>query len=256
MNNSTTNQQNTPVNKAKRAAYSKQWILNNKNKVKEYRKQHYFDNKDKIKEYSKQHYFNNKDKLRAYHKHYRLANKDRLTVSSKQYYLDNKAKIAVSWKQYQLNNKADLNAYMKQYTLNNKSKIAVQQKQYKSNNKAKIVAQYKQRYQTDLLFRIKRKLRSVVGSAFKRIGKNKPARTEQLLGCSWIEAKAHFERLFQEGMTWENHGEWHIDHIRPVASFKVDELHLMNHISNLQPLWAEENLGSKKVSDNTKWSLL
>ena len=54
-------------------------------------------------------------------------------------------------------------------------------------------------------------------------------------------------------MSWKNHGDWHIDHIRPVASFKEDELYLMNHISNLQPLWAEENLGSKKVLDNIKW---
>ena len=43
-------------------------------------------------------------------------------------------------------------------------------------------------------------------------------------------------------MYWENHGEWHIDHIRPVSSFTEKDMHLMNHISNLQPLWAEDNL--------------
>jgi len=99
------------------------------------------------------------------------------------------------------------------------------------------------------------KLRSAVNTAFKRIRQNKPTDTLKLLGCTWEEAKAHFERLFQEGMTWENHGtgegKWHIDHIRPVASFKgasEEELKQMNHISNLQPLWSADNL-----SKSDKW---
>jgi hypothetical protein len=93
------------------------------------------------------------------------------------------------------------------------------------------------------------KLRSAVSMAFKRIGQNKPTDTITLLGCTWEEAKAHIESLFQEGMTWENHGrgdgKWQIDHIRPVASFKgasEEELKQMNHISNLQPLWSADNI--------------
>ena len=206
MNNSTNKQQNNPVDKAKKAAYGKQ---------------------------------------------YRLDNKAKIAACNKRYILDNKAKIAAYNKQWRLNNKQ----YTKQYSVDNKAKLAEYVKQYGVDNKAKQTVQRKQRLKTDLLFSIKCKLRGLVSSAFQRIVQNKPARTEQLLGCSWLEAKAHFERLFQEGMSWENHGEWHIDHIRPVASFKVDELHLMNHISNLQPLWAEENLGSKRIADNIKWLL-
>ena len=93
------------------------------------------------------------------------------------------------------------------------------------------------------------KLRTAVSKAFKRIRQNKPTDTIALLGCTWEEAKAHIESLFQEGMTWENHGKgegkWHIDHIRPVASFSgasEEELKQMNHISNLQPLWAIDNI--------------
>ena len=170
----------------------------------------------------------------------------------KKYYIQNKEKYK---QQNTSTEKARRSAYGEQWRLDNKAKLTVNRKQYRLNNKAEITVDLKQRLQTDTLFKSKCTLRNLVYGAFKRIGQNKPARTEQLLGCSWIEAKAHFERLFQEGMTWENHGKWHIDHIRPVASFKEDELHLMNHISNLQPLWAEENLGPKKVSDKIKYEL-
>jgi len=200
---------------------------------------------------------NNKAKWSAYQKQYRLDNKIKLKASAKQYNINNKDKLAAAKKQYALDNKQKMKVYLKQYRLDNKDKLKAYAKQFREDNKVKIAITqkqcHKQRMKTDLIYKIKHNLRSLVTGAFKRISKNKPARTEQLLGCSWLEAKAHFERLFQEGMTWENHGEWHIDHIRPVASFKVDELHLMNHISNLQPLWAEENLGSKRVSDMVKW---
>lgn len=88
------------------------------------------------------------------------------------------------------------------------------------------------------------KIRRAVHHAFTRIKKDRPTNTLRLLGCSWEEAKSHIENLWQEGMSWENHGQygWHIDHIRPVSSFREDELHLMNRIENLQPLWWKDNL--------------
>ncbi len=69
----------------------------------------------------------------------------------------------------------------------------------------------------------------------------------ELLGCSVEELKAHIEAQFTEGMTWENRGlkGWHLDHIRPLAAFdlsKPEELAIACHYTNLQPLWAEENM--------------
>jgi hypothetical protein len=54
--------------------------------------------------------------------------------------------------------------------------------------------------------------------------------------------KTHIESLFTEGMSWDNHGKWHIDHIKPVVSFDKD-IHpsVVNALSNLQPLWAKDN---------------
>jgi len=68
-----------------------------------------------------------------------------------------------------------------------------------------------------------------------------------ILGYSGDELRAHLERLFKPGMTWANYGHvgerWHIDHVRPVSSFVFpDQLAECFALSNLQPLWARDNL--------------
>ena len=80
------------------------------------------------------------------------------------------------------------------------------------------------------------------------IGKNKENKTIKYLKYSAIDLKIHIENLFEEGMNWENHGEFHIDHIKPISSFDIDsEPSEINALSNLRPLWALDNLskGSK-----------
>ncbi len=93
------------------------------------------------------------------------------------------------------------------------------------------------------LGRLKRSLRCRLFFALK--GKDKSQSTEALLGCSWIEARKHIESLFTEGMSWDNYGAWHVDHVRPCASFDLsldENQRLCFHYTNLQPLWAEDNL--------------
>ncbi len=65
------------------------------------------------------------------------------------------------------------------------------------------------------------------------------------LGCTIPEFRAHMEEQFSPGMSWDNHGQWHIDHIRPLSSFDLrdpDQIRSACHYSNLQPLWATDNL--------------
>ena len=72
-----------------------------------------------------------------------------------------------------------------------------------------------------------------------RLGKQKEGHTIDLLGYSALEFKNHITSLFTDGMTWENYGEWHIDHIKPVSKFdKNTPINVVNSLSNLQPLWA------------------
>lgn len=76
---------------------------------------------------------------------------------------------------------------------------------------------------------------------------NKAGSTQELTGCTWEQVRNHLENQFQPGMTWDNHGihGWHIDHIRPCASFDLTDPEQQKqcfHYTNLQPLWAKDNL--------------
>ena len=108
---------------------------------------------------------------------------------------------------------------------------------------------HKQRKSEDPLFRLHCNMRNACSRVVKQLSLGKkPTSTFKWIGCSPEELKAHLESLFTEGMTWENYGEWHVDHIRPVCSFTAEEWEQVNHYTNLRPLWAEDNI-AKSVFD-------
>lgn len=107
---------------------------------------------------------------------------------------------------------------------------------------------------SDLQFRIKHSLRNRFKAALRQQKTKKSDTLFNLTGCSYEEFIQHIESQFQEGMSWDNYGKdgWHIDHIKPCASFDLtdpQQQKLCFHFTNLQPLWAEDNLkkGSKYV---------
>jgi hypothetical protein len=74
-------------------------------------------------------------------------------------------------------------------------------------------------------------------------GYKKLYRTEQILGCTILDFRKFIEDKFTEGMSWENHGEWHLDHKTPVSWGKSEiEVYELNHYTNFQPLWSHDNL--------------
>ena len=103
---------------------------------------------------------------------------------------------------------------------------------------------WKRRWKTDELFSTKVRIRNLVRNTFRKSGYTKPSEgTEKILGCSFDELKLHLESKFVDGMNWENRGKWHIDHIIPLSSANTKEdLIRLSHYSNLQPLWAEDNI--------------
>ena len=103
----------------------------------------------------------------------------------------------------------------------------------------------KTRRQKDPLYKFFQSIRSQAVRVVKQVGLGKkPTNTFKWVGCSPEQLKAHIESLFLEGMTWDNYGKygWHVDHLRPVSSFKPEEWEQINHYTNLQPLWWQDNL--------------
>jgi hypothetical protein len=88
--------------------------------------------------------------------------------------------------------------------------------------------------------------RNIGHSIYKSLRKNgysKKSRTHEILGCSYDEFRNHIESQFGEGMTWDNMGEWHLDHKIPVSyGLTEEELRALNHYSNFQPLWGDDNI--------------
>lgn len=106
----------------------------------------------------------------------------------------------------------------------------------------------KNRWKNDLDFRLKENLRGRLYKAL--IGHSKSKSTSDLVGCSIQSLKKHLESQFTEGMSWENYGEWHVDHIKPCSLFDMSDAAQQRecfNYNNLQPLWAEDNL---KKSNN------
>ena len=107
------------------------------------------------------------------------------------------------------------------------------------------VVAWQKRQPKDSNFNIASNFRASVLYALKRGGHRKNTKTQILLGTDFKTARLYIESLFEEGMTWLNHGEWHLDHKQPCASFDlkcpVQQLACC-YYKNLQPLWAIDNM--------------
>lgn len=132
------------------------------------------------------------------------------------------------------------------------SRARVAGRQYYAENREACIRQTtqrnKERRRTDVLFAFQERIRSRVSSYFRGHSLHKSFRTEELLGCSWEQAKQHIEKQFVSGMGWHNRDKWEIDHIIPLSS-AYDEYTVRGlcHFTNLRPLWAKDN---RAKSDN------
>jgi len=154
-------------------------------------------------------------------------------------------------KRYQAKHKYKIKEYYLEYYSKNKDKYKERNKKWFMQNRKKFREYERNKRKTDSCFRIKQALRCRLYHVLK--GTNKSTSTLELLGCSIEEFKNHLERQFINGMSWDNYGYygWHIDHIKPCDSFDLtleEEQRKCFHYSNLQPLWAKDNLSkSNKI---------
>lgn len=100
---------------------------------------------------------------------------------------------------------------------------------------------FNKRYHSDINFKLSHFLRKTINRTI--FYKTKSA--SSVLGCSVDELKQYLESKFISGMSWNNHGKWHIDHIIPLSKFdlsKDGDFSKACHYTNLQPLWAIDNI--------------
>lgn len=203
-------QEHKEEDKKRCAEYRKRNIDHCKARDMEYHYKHRNERNEKANKY----YHNNKEVFSEYSKAYRAKNHDTIIEKKKKYYDENKEAILLNYKKYAKKHRKDLNKYATE------------------------------RRRSNISIRISDNIRKRCSFAIKKAGGNKSSKSEYLLGCSFEDARKYLESKFQPGMSWENHGKWHIDHIRPCASFDLtdpDQQKECFHYTNLQPLWAKDN---------------
>lgn len=174
----------------------------------------------------------------------------------KKYYEDNKDKISIVGKLYRKNNFESIKQRHKEYHQNNPNYYKEWGKKNPDKIKDKISKWLKKnptyftdKYKNDLFYKLKSNMRSRLNTFIRLNNLPKKYETFDMIGCSPEFLKEYLEQKFTEGMSWELMGQHiHIDHIIPLSSANTEEeVYKLCHYTNLQPLWAFDNLskGSK-----------
>jgi hypothetical protein len=180
---------------------------------------------------------------REYYKEYRRKNGDVLKSKQKEFRENNKELVAERKRKYWENLSSD-----KKEELRLRKKELYHQNNYKDKKREYI----NERLKNDPLFKLSFNIRNLIRNAFKRKFTEKSEKTSEILGCSFEEFKIYLESKFDENMNWENQGTyWQLDHIIPISSAKTEEeVYKLNHYTNFQPLYWEDNLRkSNKILD-------
>jgi hypothetical protein len=212
-------------------------------------------NVDKKKETSQNWYEINSEKQIQKSREWRKNNPEKIKDYSQKWYQNN-SEISIEksriWKK---NNHERVKEYSKKYRENNDEKIKESQKKYQENNLEKLKERLKKSNQKPKR-KMSNNVRRRLNTYLKLCSINKVNKTFDIVGCTPGYLKEHLEKQFKEGMTWGNYGfyGWHIDHIIPLSSAKTEEeIYKLCHYTNLQPLWAKDNMKkSNKIINELK----
>jgi len=182
----------------------------------------------------------NKDKISEYNKKYWLETQEQQKEKNKIWRENNQEHIKEKLKEYRAIHGKEIDKKQWENRKNDedyKQKQTIRRREYE-NNKLK----------TDICFKLKKNMRKRIREMLMDFSLVKSERTVYYVGCNLEKLRNHLESTFQEGMSWENYGEWHIDHIIPCSSWNLadeKERRMCFHFSNLQALWATENISKK-----------
>ena len=168
---------------------------------------------------------------------------------------DNRERIKPGEKLWRLNNRDKVIKYDRRWKAKNPEKVRRSVVRWMKDNhehRKEYMNRYvKSREKTDVDFLMANRLRTLVRVSLKN--NSKSSKTMELLGCSIGRFKEYLSDKFMDGMSWDNYGKWHIDHIRPCSSFNLknsEDQKRCFYYKNLQPLWAKDNLvKSNKYED-------
>jgi hypothetical protein len=139
-------------------------------------------------------------------------------------------------KKWFLENKDKWNKYIKEYRENNPDKIRQIKRDYERNRKA-----------SDPLYKLISNFRTAIYQVLKESNVEKNRHYFDILQYTPEELIIHLESQFKDTMSWDNYGEWHVDHKLPITSFNIEEMGDKEFmkcwaLENLQPMWGEENI--------------
>lgn len=198
----------------------------------------------------------NKEKKAASDRRYRQANRQKIAATSRRWNQANPEKNAERKRRWYQANKEKCAVKSRRWYQANKEKCAEVNRRWRQSNKEKRAVadrrRHKIRYATDPNFRLLRSYRKRIWAALQ--GKSKFQKTVEVIGCTISQLRLWLVQQFLPGMSWDNYGDWHVDHIRPCSSFDLSDPAQQKecfHYTNLQPLWATDNLrkGSKAALD-------
>lgn len=163
-------------------------------------------------------------------------------VADKKWRNSNKEYLSHKSKTWYENNKEHRKKYLQEYREKNIDKIRKVKRDYEKNCK-----------DTKPTYKLISNFRTAIYQVLKENNVHKNGHYFEVLKYSPQELITHLENQFSEGMTWENYGQWHVDHIKPISSHQIkkigdDEFMKCWSLSNLQPLWGKDNISkSNKI---------
>jgi len=247
------------LNKDRLKAVAKKYQELHKEEIKEKQKVRRELNKDKIKADKKKYRDKHREEINRRDREKRLLNPEKYKAYAKKGYEKNKEKIKETVRKYRTANPEKISAAKKLWVPKNPEKYKETRKKWRKENPEKVKATRK-RHELTIGYKINHSMRRSIGLSIK--GNKNGRKWEDLVGFTFAQFKKHMEKQFTDGMTWENHGAWHIDHILPKSKFNFEKPEDEDFkkcwaLKNLQPLWAVENLKKHaKLSKHLQPSLI
>lgn len=207
----------------------------------------------------------NRHKKLAYMRRYAAANRERENGRCRKWYRDNKDYALEQQKVYaQAHPEVRKKAVRKYQTRKRldpewQKAQAKKMRDFRSKNREAFNARMRKyansRYESDANFKLRALLRARVRSVLFRKGLRKTFSATKIVGCDIQFLRGYLEARFLPGMTWANHGKWHIDHYIPCAEFDLREPTQQRqcfNYSNLKPLWGPDNIskGAKRPASH------